>query len=156
MKSIETLDSLDQQHTMRPFRNWDTIEKEKEIQETKDGIMAYLKKIGILPGKLKDGPDGASLTDFEKTFIEVVDEERLQVEMAGKQMGNDDFAYCLMRYFDIMVDRLQMKFICQGIISAWSRQSKKQVKNKMFPTTHKLKKSFIMPKGPISIIPRLK
>ena len=117
MKTIETLDSLDQQHTMRPFRNWDTIEKEKEVQEAREGIVTYLKKIGILPGKQRDGSEASSLGDFEKTFMEVVDEERLQIEMAGKQMGNEDFAYCLMRYFDIMVDRLQMKFICQGIIS---------------------------------------
>ena len=84
MKSIETLDSLDQQHTMRPFRNWDTVEKEKEMRQTKDGITSYLKKIGILPGKSSDWTEVADQGDFERTFIEIVEEERLQIEMAGK------------------------------------------------------------------------
>lgn len=132
------------------------MEKEKEIQETKDGMLTYLKRIGILPGKLKDWPEGANSSYFERTFTEVVDDERLQVEMAGKQMGNEDFAFCLMKYFDIMVDRLEMKYICQGIINGWSKQSKKAVKNKMFTTTHKAKKSFYMPKGQMSISPRPK
>lgn len=132
------------------------MEKEKEMQETKDGIVSYLKKIGVVPGKLKDWPEGTSSSDFERTWAELVDEERLQIEMAGKQMGNDDFAFCLMKYFDIMVDRLHMKYICYGIINAWSKQTKKQVKNKVFTTTHKAKKSFNMPKGQIFISPRPK
>ena len=62
-------------------------------------------------------------------------------------MGNEDFAYCLLKFFDVLVDRLQMKYICQGIIDAWSKQSKKQSKNKMGAAAQKTKKSFNMPAG---------
>lgn len=49
-KPTDANDNIGNQ-TMKPFRNWDTIEKvkEKESTDNKDGIFAYLKKTGIIP-----------------------------------------------------------------------------------------------------------
>lgn len=32
MKGTEAFEPLDQHQTLRPFRNWDTVEKEKEMR----------------------------------------------------------------------------------------------------------------------------
>ena len=73
-KQSDVIESNEHQQ-MKPFRNWDTIEKEKETQYSKDGILTYLKKIGLIPQKYND-----DTIDFEGTFKDIMDEKKNQIE----------------------------------------------------------------------------
>lgn len=134
MKSAEIMDSFDQsqlggaQQPLRPFRNWDTIEKEKEATSARDGILAHLRKIGLVPqGRGED----LKPEFFEAMFTELIEEERRLQGVEEAAMGTEQFVTCLVKYFEqISAEQNLLKIVCESVIASWVKAQKKGVKGK--------------------------